>query len=69
MSEQELNSYRFVSGLEPGDERLSQIMKEAAETAIARHQAAEAQISMKIDLMRKELRAKWSNQIKSAING
>ena len=68
MSEQELNSYRFVSGLEPGDERLSQIMKEA-ETAIARHQAAEAQISMKIDLMRKELRAKWSNQIKSAING
>ena len=41
MSEQELNSYRFVSGLEPGDERLSQIMKEAAETAIARHQAAE----------------------------
>ncbi len=23
MSEQELNSYRFVSGLEPGDERLS----------------------------------------------
>ena len=55
MSEQELNSYRFVSGLEPGDERLSQIMKEAAETAIARHQAAEAQISMKIDLMRKRI--------------
>lgn len=30
MSEKELNSYRFISGEEPTDEMLAQIMKEVA---------------------------------------
>ena len=30
MSEKEMNSYRFVSGQEPSDEMLSQLMSEVA---------------------------------------
>lgn len=30
MSEKEMNSYRFSSGVEPSDEMLSQLMKEVA---------------------------------------
>lgn len=33
MSEKELNSYRFSSGVEPTDEMLYTIMKEAAKEA------------------------------------
>lgn len=33
MSETEMNSYRFTSMEEPGDERLVQIMREVAEDA------------------------------------
>ncbi len=33
MSEQELNAYRFISGEEPSDEMLAQIMSEVASEA------------------------------------
>lgn len=33
MSEKEMNSYRFSSGIEPSDEMLKQLMKEVAEEA------------------------------------
>ena len=36
MSEKEMNSYRFLSGQEPSDEMLNQIMIEVAEDAMAR---------------------------------
>ena len=41
MSEKEMNSYRFVSGQEPSDEMLSQLMNEVAAEAVARKQKAD----------------------------
>lgn len=40
MSEQELNSYRFLSGEEPSDEMLCCIMREVAEDAEIRYTLA-----------------------------
>ena len=34
MSEKEMNSYRFLSGQEPSDEMLSQLMNEVAAEAV-----------------------------------
>ena len=42
MSEQEMNSYRFTSGLEPSDEMLAQLMKEVAHDAKERQEQATA---------------------------
>lgn len=33
MSEQEMNSYRFISGFEPSDEMLTQLIKEVVHVA------------------------------------
>ena len=41
MSEKEMNSYRFVSGQEPSDEMLSQLMCEVAEEAVERRKRAD----------------------------
>ncbi len=43
MSEQELNSYRFLSGQAPTDEMLQAIMSEARDAAVKK--AAEAQLN------------------------
>ncbi|MBD5175468.1 MAG: hypothetical protein HDT06_06580 [Bacteroidales bacterium] len=69
MSEQEMNSYRFTSGLEPSDEMLAQIMKEVARDAKERQErATEAYFAQ----MRREaevVKAKWAARINNAING
>lgn len=69
MSEKEMNSYRFVSGQEPTDEMLSQLMKEVAEEANSENQkATEAHFSQ----MRRNIvvkREKWSERINSIVNG
>ncbi len=68
MSEKEMNSYRFVSGQEPSDEMLSQLMNEVAVEAVARRQKAdEAYFSQ----MKRNVAAKcekWSEQIDSVVN-
>lgn len=68
MSEKEMNSYRFVSGQEPSDEMLSQLMKEVAEEANSENQrAAEAHFAqMRINIAAK--REKWADRINSVIN-
>ena len=69
MSEQEMNSYRFTSGLEPSDEMLAQIMKEVARDAKERQErATEAYFAQ----MRRNLevkKAKWAARINRATNG
>lgn len=42
MSEKEMNSYRFSSGVEPSDKMLRQLMKEVAKTARERREKASA---------------------------
>ena len=69
MSEKEMNSYRFISGQEPTDEMLSQLMKEvAADAKIGNQKAAEAYLS----IMRRNIAAKrerWSKRINRVIHG
>ncbi|MBO4589182.1 MAG: hypothetical protein J5711_09845 [Bacteroidales bacterium] len=48
MSEKELNSYRLTSMQEPSDEMLSAIMREAADDAVARWNAAEQRFFQEI---------------------
>lgn len=68
MSEQEINSYRFISGNEPSDEMLAQLMKEVAHDAkIRQEQATNAYFSE----MRREAeitKAKWTDRINSVLN-
>ena len=68
MSEKEMNSYRFVSGLEPTDEMLSQLMKEVAEEERYENQkATEAHFSqMRYNIAAKK--EKWSERINRVVN-
>ena len=65
MSEQKIDSYRFNSGMEPTDEMLSQIMREAALDANERSAKAEARIASEMQRRREELKSKWKNRIDS----
>lgn len=69
MSEKELNSYRFLSGEEPSDEMLAQIMKEAAADANSRKRIADSQAMMEMTLRREKLHAEFSDRINRLING
>ena len=69
MSEKEMNSYRFISGQEPTDEMLSQLMKEVATDAnIGNQKATEVHLS----LMRRNIatkRERWAERINRVIHG
>ena len=64
-----MNSYRFVSGQEPSDEMLSQLMSEVAEEAVERRKRAdEAHFSQ----MRRNVAVKkerWAERINRVVNG
>lgn len=69
MSEKEMNSYRFSSGIEPSDEMLKQLMKEVAE------EAKESNDKVMIDFFKslkheaKSIRKEWSNHQSFSVNG
>lgn len=69
MSEQEMNSYRFLSGDEPGDERLSQIMREVTAEAKTRRLNAESSMLNEVSIQRAALRERWNDRINTVING
>lgn len=69
MSEQELNSYRFLSGEEPSEEMLAYIMKEAAEEAVARKQEADERARVEMNRRREALRAEFSERISRLMDG
>lgn len=69
MSEKELNSYRFLSGEDPTDEMLAQIMKEAAKEARMRKREADVRAMEEMSKMRKALWAEYSEKISRLING
>ena len=64
-----MNSYRFISGKEPGDERLYKIMEEVTHDAMMRRDKVESAIRRDLNHRRVSLREKWSTRINSAING
>ena len=63
MSEKEMNSYRFVSGQEPSDEMLSQIMREAAMEAVERRQKADEEYFSQMMRNIDEKRERWAECI------
>lgn len=69
MSEQEMNSYRFTSGVEPSDEMLAQLMKEVAHDAKERQEQATAAYFSEMRREAEVVKTKWADRIKSAING
>ena len=69
MSEQEMNSYRFTSGLEPSDEMLAQLMKEVAHDAKERQEQATAAYFSEMRREAEVVKTKWADRIHSAING
>ena len=69
MSEQEMNSYRFTSGLEPRDAMLAQLMKEVAHDAKERQEQATAAYFSEMRREAEVVKTKWADRINSAING
>ena len=69
MSEQEMNSYRFTSGLEPSDDMLAQLMKEVAHDAKERQEQATAAYFSEMRREAEVVKTKWADRINSAING
>ncbi len=65
MSEQEWNSYRFLSGEEPSDEMLECIMEDALESAMTRKREAEARIRAEVAHQRELFKKKWSDRLNS----
>ena len=68
MLEKEMNSYRFVSGEEPSDEMLEQIMMEAAMEANQRKRRTDeeyfSQMMRNIDVKRE----RWAERINQVKN-
>lgn len=69
MSEQELNSYRFISGEEPSDEMLAYIMKEAAAEAKERNEKVNKRFFEEIKSDGETLRKTISEKFRSELNG
>lgn len=69
MSEKEMNSYRFTSGQESGDEMLAQIMREVAQEAAEKYKKAAAEHFAEMRKMIASNKAMWQERINSVING
>lgn len=69
MSEAEMNSYRFVSGEEPTDEMLAQIMREVAAEVQVSNEEARKRYFDELQNGMDEQQAKWSDRINEIKNG
>ena len=69
MSEKEMNSYRFVSGQEPSDEMLSQVMYEVAAEAVERGKKADEAYFSQMKRNIAEKRERWAERINRVVNG
>lgn len=69
MSEIEMNSYRFLSGEEPGDERLAQLMREVAYEAAESHRKVTQERFLQMRRNARAKRQEWSSRINSVLNG
>lgn len=64
-----MNSYRFVSGQEPSDEMLSQIMKEVAEEAASSNKRTKDMLMSEMINKATASKAQWVERINNIING
>ena len=63
-----MNSYRFLSGQEPSDEMLNQIMIEVAEDAMARRKKADEAYFSQMERNVAPKREKWSARISACLS-
>ena len=68
MLEKEMNSYRFVSGEDPSDEMLEQIMMEAAMEANQRKRRADEEYFSKMMRNIDVKRERWAERINQVKN-
>lgn len=69
MSEQELNSYRFLSGQEPTDEMLHAIMTDACAAAIEKAKVAQRKFESEYDCLYAQALKKWGDRISAVYHG
>jgi hypothetical protein len=69
MAEQDINSYRFGMGVEPTDEMLEQVMREAAEEARERFRVDSEAYFADMHKYAREAKAQWADQINRLKNG
>ena len=69
MSEQELNSYRFLSGEEPTDEMLHAIMTDARNEAVKKAVEAQQKFDADYELQFEQALQIWDERVRSASNG
>lgn len=69
MSDNEMNSYRFLSGREPSDEMLRQIMVEVAEEAVERRKKADEEHFSQMRRNAAVKREKWAERINRIVDG
>ena len=63
-----MNSYRFISGQEPSDEMLSQLMTEVTTEVIARRKKADEEYFSQMKRNVATKREKWAERINSVVN-
>ena len=63
-----MNSYRFLSGQEPSDEMLNQIMIEVAEDAMVRRKKADEAYFSQMERNVAAKREKWSARISACLS-
>lgn len=64
-----MNSYRFISGEEPSDEMLAQIMKEVAQEAAESNRKAQEAYFMQMENNIAIKQKIWAERISNALNG
>lgn len=68
MSEQELNSYRFLSGQEPTDEMLYAIMADARDAAIKKANDAQKKFDADYERQYRQALSEWHAHLSAAAN-
>ena len=63
MSEQELNSYRFLSGQDPTDEMLCAIMSEARDAAVKKAEEAQKKYKAEYERLYEQALRIWGDRI------
>ena len=64
-----MNSYRLTSMVEPGDERMAQIMREVAEDARESTRRAAERVATGIETATQAAQEKWGDAINRIKNG
>lgn len=69
MSENELNSYRFLSGEDPTDEMLEAIMSEARDAAVKKAEEAQKRFDAEYERQYAQVKMTWEKRLEQYRNG